>query len=276
MKKKFLLIIAVYLILIFNSSCFFISPEVTTQEIKFRERNETDELKIISPAGNITIHGWFKDIIDINTTKRLNSGFEVDLDLMQTITEKRENSLTIINRIPARVDGSIDMEIFVPFYLFKIYIDSMNGDISIEDYLGDIELTHNNGKIKFVFMGNLLRVNTYKSDSDITVRSYNACDMIINKEDGDLNMTIEAVSSPSFLDIKTLNGDVSLFISPDCDHRLFLKNLERDIKINYDLSILFAAAQSKTIKLGRRGDDIENLSIDISTKNGKTILNLLP
>ncbi len=268
MINKNLIFLLLIFTLLISSSCFILRNELT-YSIKYREKNETDELRIVSDAGNIKIYGWSKDIIDINTQKILSAGFETDLELMSTITEKSETALTIINRVPARVNGRIDIEVFVPYYLFKIYIESMNGDLSIGNFLGDIEITHNNGNIKFDFMGNLLRLNTYRANTTINVKSYNACDMIINKEQGNLRMFIDAVSSPSYLDVKTLIGDVSININKDIDHKLFLKNNKNRIDINYPFNIDFTSTQNRAIKVGRRGVNYDGFSIDISSESGK-------
>ena len=204
--KYFLITLVV--VVSFFSCVRFGFDENKNVNIKYREKNPIEVIKIDSMYGDIEISGWARDFIEINTNKILNSGFSQDIDLMDTLFNLNGNELQVKTKIPARVEGKINLKIYIPFILEKLYINSEKGDIYINKFIGDAEITNYKGNINYLFQGSILRVNSYKTD--IICGSYNSSDIVINNEEGTTNVNIETVAKHSFLDIKSSNGDINL------------------------------------------------------------------
>ena len=234
--RYFLLHTFVILILLLFSSCGRIGLDRGKDvNIKYREKNPIEVMKVDSAFGNVEIIGWAKDFIEINTNKVLLSGFTQDVDLMDTLFNVDANELQIRTKIPARVEGKINLKIYVPFILSKVFVYSKNGDVFINKFIGDAEITNNSGNINMFFQGNILRVDSYKTNINLYIKSYNSNDIVINNENGNTNINIETVAKHSFLDIKSLNGDINLYTSFDIDHKLTAFNKNDSILLKYDL-----------------------------------------
>lgn len=239
--------------------------------LKYREKNPIEVIKVDSLNGDTEIIGWAKDFIEINTTKILLSGFNQDLNLMDTLFSVDGNELQVKTKIPARVDGKINLKIYVPFILLKAYIYSKNGNMSINKFLGDAEIANKNGNIHVVFQGNILRIDSYKTNVDLYVKSYNSSDIVINNEEGNIKVNIETVSKYSYLDIKSLNGDVSINTSEDIEHKLIAVSKNDQISLKYNLTDLISSQKTYYLLSGQKGVN-SNLTIDIFNENGKIIL----
>jgi hypothetical protein len=238
-------------------------------EVKYREKTPVEILKVDSTIGNIEITGWSNDFIEINTRKILNTGLVQDMNLMDTIFEKNDNQMNIKTKIPARVDGKINLKIFIPFILYKLYINSKDGNISISNYLGDVELTNNNGNINVDFQGNILRVDSKKSKLNINVNSFNSTDIVINNEEAPVNVSIESVGKSSYLDIKSVRGDINFTISRDIDHRMMITNKNRKINLKYNLYDKTSTEGTYSYITGKKGSKYNDFTIDISDEDAK-------
>jgi len=241
--------------------------------VKYREKNPIETLKIDSLKGNVEVIGWAKDFIEINTNKVLVSGFNQDVNLMDTLFNIDEAELQVKTKIPTRVDGKINLKIYVPFVLLKLYVTSINGDININKFLGDVEITNRDGNINAVFQGGILRMDCYQTNINLYVKSYNSTDIVINNENGKTDIDIESVDKHSFLDIKSLNGDITLNSSFDIDHKITAVDKNDKIFLRYELEDKLFIRKEYNILTGRKGDNI-NLTVDIFNENGKINLNL--
>jgi hypothetical protein len=238
-------------------------------DIKYREKTPVEILKIDSTFGNVEITGWSNDFIEINTKKILISGLGQDLDLMDTIFEKNDNQMNIKTKIPARVDGKIHLKINIPFILMKLYINSKDGNIVIGKYLGDVELTNNNGNIKLDFQGGILRIDAKKSEVYVNVNSFNSTDIVINNEESPVNLNIESVGKSSYLDVKSLNGDINFVISSDIDHKIMATNKGKKINFKYDIYDKTSSEGTLSFISGKRGRNFNDFTVDISNENGR-------
>lgn len=269
--KYFLITLVV--VVSFFSCVRFGFDENKNVNIKYREKNPIEVIKIDSMYGDIEISGWARDFIEINTNKILNSGFSQDIDLMDTLFNLNGNELQVKTKIPARVEGKINLKIYIPFILEKLYINSEKGDIYINKFIGDAEITNYKGNINYLFQGSILRVNSYKTDINLYVRSYNSSDIVINNEEGTTNVNIETVAKHSFLDIKSSNGDINLFTAFDIDHTLTVFNKNDKINLRYDIFDKILIEKEYAILNGKRGEG-DNLTIDLFNENAKINLDL--
>ena len=245
-------------------------------EIKYREKNPIEILKIDSTNGNVDITGWSNDFIEINTKKIILSGLTQDLDLMDTVFDKNETSMNIKTKIPARVDGKIHLDIMIPFILLKLYINSPDGNISVSNYLGDIELTNNNGNISVDFQGNILRIDAKKSRINVNINTFNSADIVINNEEALTNVYVESVGKSSYLDIKSFKADINFIIADDIDHKMMITNKDKKINMKYDLYDRTSSEGKYSFISGKKGRNYSDFTIDISNENGKIGISLAP
>ena len=191
---------------------------------------------------------------------------------MDTMFEVHEKELIIKIKKPVRIDGKIDLKIYIPYILLKIYIDSKQGDIIINKYLGDVEIKNIEGNINFDFQGNILRIKSYKSKININVASYNSCDMIINNEEGDIKINIDAIGKSSYLDVKSINSNINLNIVDNIDHKLFIYNENKKTNIYYDLDEKSLINEANNYLTGKKGKNYKDFILNISNINGKILL----
>lgn len=268
--KRIFILLSLSLI-ITSCSRFFVSNEVN---IKYREKNFIEIIRIDSTNGNIDIIGWPKDFIEINTKKKIEGGFTGDLNLMDTVFkfDNDNKELLIKTKIPARINGSIDLKIYIPFTLLKIFIDSKKGNIFINDYLGDVELTNSDGNTDMIFQGGLLRINSFNSNLNLVVKSYNSSDIIINSENSTNKIFFEAIGKVSYFDLISLNTITEIYLSYEIDHRIIIRADENDIGIKYRLNNQNIIKSRWTTVSGTYGKNPEFFNIDIHSENGKVNL----
>ncbi|HOJ64782.1 MAG TPA: hypothetical protein PLE45_10220 [Spirochaetota bacterium] len=265
MKKIYIFL---FVLIITSCSGFFTSNEIN---IKYREKNIVEIIRIDSVNGNIDIIGWPKDFIEINTKKKIQSGFSGDLNLMDTIFkfDPEIKELLIKTKIPSRINGSIELKIYIPFTLLKIFIDSKKGNIFINDYLGDVELTNSNGNVDMVFQGTILRINSINSRLNLVVKSYNSSDIIINSENGDNKIFFEAIGKMSYFDLLSLNTSNNIYLAYEIDHNISIRAKEEDISIKYNLENKNLIKTGYSFLSGSFGQNPEFFNIDIHSENGK-------
>ena len=110
MKTKIIIFLFIFII-----SCKFLSFKKRVVNEKYREKTNIKILKIDSIDGNIDIIGWAHDSVEIGTQKEIFSGLSTDLNLMDTLFEKNERELYIKTKIPTRINGKIDLKIYLPY-----------------------------------------------------------------------------------------------------------------------------------------------------------------
>ena len=263
MMKKILLLFNIFLILSCNISIFKKNKSIQT---KYREKNPIEILRIESLNGNIDIIGWSNDLIEIETNKIINSGFRNDINLLNTLFIKNENELCITTKIPERVKGIINLKIYIPFILLKIYIASHKGDINITKYLGDIELKHVKGNANINFYGNILRLESEKSKINLNIRSFNSSDIVIINKNGNTKVKVDEIGNSSFIDIKSINGDIDLLISDKISYQFSAIN-QNKININFEYNEISSLKYNYII--GTKLQNKNKCLFEISNMNGK-------
>ncbi len=263
--KRILLLFNILIIFACNISFYKKNVPVFT---KYRENNPIEILKIDSTNGNIDIIGWQNNIIEIESEKAISSGFQNDINLLDTFFTKNNNELNISTKIPERVMGIINLKIFVPFMLLKIYINSQTGNININKFLGDIELYQNRGNTNITFYGNILRLNTENSKLNLNINSYNSSDIVIINKDGNTRVKINEIGYSSFVDIKSLNGDIDFSISDHISYQFSVIN-QNKINISYDYKKITSKFGKYNYISGVSNKNKLKCIIDISNMIGK-------
>lgn len=260
-----IIVYIIFILFLFSCNLPLIQNKVEIE--KYRDINNASGIKINSLNGNVEIIGWSKNYIEINAKKILLSGLPNDIKLMKVIFEKKDNDFIIETKIPARVHGEIELKIYIPFMILKLYLNTNNSNISIIKYLGIIELINNSGNINIDFQGELLRINSNNSKINLNIKSKISSDIVVNNEDGNIKLNLFEIGKKSFIDLKSKNGNIFLNISGKIPHEVFIINKNKYIMSNYKLSSRRYLEGAFTYLYGKKdGNDIKFF---ISNINGK-------
>jgi len=265
MKYKILIIILLTLILL---SCF----QKKSISIKYREKNQIDIVKINSLNGNVSITGWAKDAIEIYAKKRILSGFPTDLKNIDTKFELNDKEFIINSIIPARINGVIDLDIYLPYSILKLLINSNNGNIYITNILSDVELINNTGNIDLNFLGSFLRINAKKSNLNVIINTNESSDLIINNDNGDTSCILKSIGTNSFCDINSINGNINIILNQNLPHNLNVFYKEKMLNINYKLNNEILIKSYYNFLKGTNGNENNNINIYINSTNGNILI----
>lgn len=262
MRNIFLILLTVSLF-----SCRFSFNFYKPIETKYREKDQIDVLKVNASFGDIGIIGWSKNFIEIKSIKKLISGFPTDRYLLETNFIKNNNELTINAKIPSRVKGTINLVIYIPVTLYKVYVSSQNGIISIDKYLGDIELVNETGDININYYGSILRITTNSARIYLNIFSQNSTDIVINNENGNNYINLANTAPSSFFDINSVNGNIDLIIPENIRHNLNIITKNNNYYSYYEFDKNSSITESYNyLRTNKNGYDID---INIFEINGK-------
>ena len=241
--------------------------------IKYRERNAVSSISLDNIKGNVRIIGWGEDFIEINTTKRLMFGLQSDLNLFDTVFFRdNSNELIIRAKIPARLNARIDLVIYVPFVLSEISISQEVGNISVEKYLGSLNITSESGSHRIEFMGQMLRMNCSKSHVDLDIVGYRPADIVLSGDGGEYNMRIAKVVGQTYIDVSGHQTNVGINISDQISHSLFLKSNEKRIHLRYKPDDMQIFSGTNMAIRGSVGDTPQDCIIDVNANGGRIIM----
>jgi DUF4097 and DUF4098 domain-containing protein YvlB len=264
MKNIFLLSIV---LLFFSCKISFFKKNKPVQT-KYREKNPIEKLRIESLNGDIDLIGWSNNLIEIETNAMITSGFKNDINLLDTEFIKTGNELNITTKIPERVKGIINLKIYIPYMLLKIYINSQKGNINITKYLGDLEINQSRGNNNINFYGNILRLESDKTKINLNIKSFNSSDIIIINKEGNTKIKIDEIGQSSFMDIKSINGDIDLSISDHISCQFSVINQNR-ININFEYDEVSSLKNKYNFIIGTKLKNINKCLFEISNLNGR-------
>ncbi len=238
--------------------------------IKYREKNAVSSVSLDNIKGNVHVIGWGEDFIEINTNKKLMFGLQSDMNLFDTVFFRdNSNELIIRTKIPARLNARIDMTIYVPFVLPEISIRQESGNITVEKYLGDLNIVSESGNHHITFMGQMLRMNCHKSHVDLDILSYRPADIVLIGDDGEYNMRMIKAAEQTYLDVSGQQTNINLNISENISHTLFLKSSEKRIHLRYKPDDMQIFNGTNMAISGTVGDNPQNCVIDINAVGGR-------
>lgn len=267
MSKKIIILFLLSFLCLFHCKNYHFSHKITTA--KYREKNKIDILNINSSNGNINIKGWERDTVEIATKKILLNGLANDLNLMDITFQIDLNKMIIATKIPARIEGKIDLDIYVPYILLNIVIESNNGNIVIKDFLGNIDITNNSGDLDINFQGCILRVNSNNSRLNVDNYSLNDVDMILNNQDGNIRLNIYDSGKISFFDLFSTNGNINLNISEDKTQEVDIITSNKNIFSNYFINPDIYQDGNQTFINYIKGKKKNPLKINVLNINGR-------
>jgi hypothetical protein len=270
MKIKYYHILFLTLILFILSCKIFFNKQ--TEEEKYREKSPVNIIKLNSINGNISFDCWKEDFVEIQTLKTIFTGLSTEFNMMNTSFERKDKELSITSRIPASINGKIDLKIFAPYNVLKLIIRTKKSDVSISDFLGDIELDNSDGSNNIDFHGTVLRANLKNTKTILNVSSYNHSDMVLNDELGILKIYIKRIGVTSNLDMNLINSETFLYTSKNIHHDIFALNKGKKINIMYNILKDLKNADDNYVLKGKYGRYSDDFKIYLNANNSKIYL----
>lgn len=194
---------------------FISCNEKVVEKVRYRERNPIEVIEINMKYGNIIINGWNETFIDITTEKVLEGGIKSDIALLTTdITSDQENRKLILTaRQPDRVDGRISFILYIPHTIETVIINTVDSNTIIKQYLGNVIYNSDYGEFYLDFYGSSANINTKKSNVYLYVNPVSSFEIMLRNNYGDTFLTLEESSGKSFIDAKSLMGNINLFLN---------------------------------------------------------------
>ncbi len=177
--------------------------------------NRDGVIRVENINGSIEIEGWDRNEIRLDYTavaddkddlegvqveiEASNSRFSVDVDFKQKKSWFGWNSSS----------GQVEFRLKVPHKAVLKMIESVNGNVSIEEVLGDIKADTVNGKIVIKNAGGDVSTDTVNGDIKVVMKSF-ANNQRIKSESVNGDIVVYLPENQGFrLEAETLNGDLS-------------------------------------------------------------------
>ena len=262
--------IVIILLTTFLIGCSNQNTTKIEKTIKYRERNIVSSISLDNIKGNVHIIGWGEDFIEINTTKRLMFGIQSDMNLFDTVFFRdNSNELIIRTKIPARLNAKIDLVIYVPFVLSEISVSQESGNITVEKYLGSLNITAESGSHHIEFMGSMLRMNCHKSHVDLDIVGYRPADIVLIGDEGEYNVRMMKAAEQTYLDVSGHQTNVGISINENISHTLFLKSSEKRIHLKYKTDDMQIFSGANMAISGTVGNNPQCCIIDVNADGGR-------
>lgn len=251
----------------------FSCKEVATFDIteNFREKNPIDNVKLISSSGSISIKGWSKDFIEIQSTRVIRSNVAADLNFLSVDFSRQDQKLIIEGNVPSRIDGDIDFVIYVPYKLVSVSIFAEEGRIFIDDYYGDLVVQVDRGSFDGLFKGKLLRFDSDTARLTLMVDTVFSSDLVISNRRGRSNISVRKIKTGSFMDFKGEDGEMNLFISKDIPYSFISRN--SNVTSEYNLTIGNIRIIPNKYLYAPAENNLSTFSIFINNEKGRVVVN---
>lgn len=274
MQLKNLIFAFILIFLFFITSCGKIS---TKREIeRYREINPLEQVTVNLNRGDVEIVGWSRDFVEIEIKRMIFSGLANDINLITIDFLKDAKNFLINGNVPARVNGSVFMRIYLPFMLLKANLNLGASNLSMTKFFGNSDIVNSEGSIFVDFYGTFLRVYSSKGAVDVNVKSSLPVDISAVTEKSDIKINISEIGRASFLDVKSSEGDILLNLFTKIEHELFATSRNKNIAINYklnNLKVIDGEISYLSGKLGSLKSPFDYAKIYLSNVAGKIIVN---
>ncbi len=260
MREKILLIGIITIIFIASlSGC--VGPQETEY---FNGSYVVDYQTILTVAninGQVEITGWDEDDVTINAVKKSTFGKE-ELDKIQINVTKNGNYLNIKTKYTglSTIQANVDMNIKVPRNIHIESVTSSNGQIVIQQTMGNISAVSSNGGIFIDTVEGYVSAQT--SNGQIQVKRTTG---IGNLRTSNGPIIAEVDDYLQDIAIETSNGAVTISLNPSLNASIEMTTSNSQITIEgISLDIELSETTHVIGSLGTNGHEI-----DIRTSNGK-------
>jgi hypothetical protein len=186
----------------------------------FKSQKTASTLNLFSPNGKINIHGWEKDFIEIDATKRIYSLFP-EQNLIKFQAEEIDNNFNLnVSTADSLVNAEIILDIKVPFILQGLNILTENAECNINDTFGNVNITGKNSIINGDFKNTTVKINLINGVINATFDLTLSTDVIMSNEQGETNINIIKTGDKSFICANTFSGNINLVLSSSIPYLL--------------------------------------------------------
>ena len=186
----------------------------------FKSQKTASTLNLFSPNGKINIHGWEKDFIEIDATKRTYSLFP-EQNLIKFQAEEIDNNFNLnVSTADSLVNAEIILDIKVPFILQGLNILTENAECNINDTFGNVNITGKNSIINGDFKNTTVKINLINGVINATFDLTLSTDVILSNEQGETNINIIKTGDKSFICANTFSGNINLVLSSSIPYLL--------------------------------------------------------
>lgn len=186
----------------------------------FKSQKTASTLNLFSPNGKINIHGWEKDFIEIDATKRICSLFP-EQNLIKFQAEEIDNNFNLnVSTADSLVNAEIILDIKVPFILQGLNILTENAECNINDTFGNVNITGKNSIINGDFKNTTVKINLINGVINATFDLTLSTDVILSNEQGETNINIIKTGDKSFICANTFSGNINLVLSSSIPYLL--------------------------------------------------------
>ncbi len=187
----------------------------------FKSQKTASTLNLFSPNGKINIHGWEKDFIEINATKRTYSLMLPTQDLIKFQSEEINNEFNLnISAADSLINAEITLDIKVPFILQGLNILTENAECNIDDTFGNVNITGKNSIINGDFKNTTIKINLINGIINATFDMTLSTDVILSNEQGETNINIIKTGDKSFISANTFSGNINLILNSSLPYLL--------------------------------------------------------
>jgi len=231
MKKEFVVVVFVILIIIGLSGCVDLGVKKPGPEVRgfiYSEYDASDNtiLSVSTVNGEISITSWSGEKISLNATKRSTYG-EDDLDKAEIVVTENGNEITIeIKHAQPIRTRAVDLDIKIPYNVTVKSASSTNGPIEISNTKGNTVLTNTNGPIDVEDVEGYVKATTTNGDIDISGTT--GVDDLISTNGG---ISAEIFDIEKDVDIQTTNGGIDLYINPMLNSSIQISTINGGITI---------------------------------------------
>lgn len=173
----------------------------TDQETKSFPVSGSPRVNIGTFDGSIVVHGWDKNEVMYNATKRADE--EGYLRQITISTEQQGSNVSIIARSEEEA-GSASLEVFVPRNA-SLHVTSNDGSLRLNGVSGDLTLRTGDGSIEVGDAGGQLQVIT--GDGGINVRNFQGQ---VEARTGDGSISLDGIFNA--VTARTGDGSISLAV----------------------------------------------------------------
>lgn len=229
--------------------------------------NETTSLVVENINGNVDISIWTEDTVKVDVEKRIPKSDKDDLEHVNV--EVIEDISFILVQVTYDIDirnVSVNLDIFVPDFVWVEIIHNVNGNIEVSNTMGNITISNENGNIVVKDVDG--EVNAYLNNGDITISGSSGLGYVSN-QNGIIN--VQLLDFSDNIEITNINGHITMDI---------LSTVSANIKMTTQSGLIFIKGLSIDLTVNEEKNKEGTLNgggnlVTIQTNNGNINLNKL-
>lgn len=219
--------------------------------------SKSGEVRLENINGDIEIVGWDSDKIQFEYTAKADD--KDDLDRIEVIVGTSKNNFSAEVEFKKKKSswfggwggssGTVDFRLKVPHSVALELIESVNGDVSIDEVHGEIRAETVNGKII-----------VEDADGDVKVDTVN----------GKIKIVMKGFSDDQRITADSVNGDIVVYLPENQGFRLTAETINGDLSNDFGIKVIegtyVGADMEGSYKSGGGRLNFDTVNGDISVK----------